>query len=113
MKLKVGMKIYMLNDNNKKALEERIIEKEIIEVGRKYFYTGTNWFDKYEINTMTTVDYRSKKVFLSKQELFDNEEKQELKFDIYQFMNQTRKLDKLSLGQLRRIKNILQESESK
>lgn len=105
MKIKVGMKIFMLNDYDKKTL----IEEEIIKVGRKYFYTGDKWYNKYDIETMRSADHRRTEVFLSEQELFDNKEAERLRNDISKLIRHTRTLDNLNLEQLRRIRDILKE----
>ena len=116
---KVGDTVYLFEDgeNTKRRLrgeplENKIIETTIIKIGRKYLTvnTGTQ-FDK-------TINYREKTnycedyyLYAEKQDIYDLVEKENLlhliykKVDLYNYSNK----NNISLDQLRRIKEILDE----
>ena len=118
-RIKVGAKCYLKAQGNEeryhrgKPMEEWIYEAEIIKVGRKYFTVKKDCSEiKYNIDDLTEVtDYCSDWEFhFDKQEILDEMEIKKLEWDIkIKFSGYGFNSSKLSLEQLRRIMDIINE----
>lgn len=99
----VGEKVYFYDTYCK-----GMVESTINKVGRKYFYIG--YFDR-KINKNTLVEEKDwgdcVRVFLSKQEYLDDQEKQRLYMKIRETFYKWGSEDKVTLEQLRKIAEIL------
>jgi hypothetical protein len=115
--MQVGDKVYLkaVNNNARYDKEVRIEEYEIKKIGRKYFEV---WEDNKEWTTVKfnvenkrqVTNYSPNwKLYFSKQEILDDEEKKSIErelSDVFRYSS-----SKLSLDQLRRIKTIIDENK--
>ena len=118
-RIKVGSKCYLKAQGNEerrhkgKPFEEWIYEAEIIKVGRKYFTVKCGvWDRKYRTDDLTEVtNYCSDWAFyFSKQDILDEMEIEKLEFFIKnRFSGYGKNPSKLTLEQLKRIYNIINE----
>lgn len=121
---KVGQTVYVEltgNASRGKATEQCIEEWEITSVGRKYIKAGrksdgTIWrettfeyrenYEKFVEKTDYCVDYI---LYMTRQEIERKFEKSKLLNEIETFFRDWNKPKKLSIGQLKRIKEILEK----
>lgn len=118
-RIKVGEKCYLKAQGNEerrhrgKSIEEWIYEVEITKVGRKYFTVKKGWEEiKYDINNLEEVtNYCSNwKFYFDKQEIINDMEIKKIERVIEaRFSKYGDNSSKLSLDQLRRIMNIIDE----
>lgn len=119
-RLKVGNKCYLKAQGNEerrhrgRPVEDWIREGEIVKVGRKHFTVKCEgWERKYHIEDFTEVtDYCSDWGFyFAKQDILEEMEIEKLEISIKsRFSGFGRNPSKLSLAQLRRISDIINES---
>lgn len=121
MELTVNQTVYLLRVGNNaryyknEQLESLIVEAKVQKVGRKYIEVLPNGrldtikFNKEDLKEVTnySADWE---LYLSKQEIYDNEEHSDLCFEIKSVFVKYGKID-LSLEQLRKIKAIIDESK--
>ncbi|MDR4910655.1 MULTISPECIES: beta barrel domain-containing protein [Bacillus] len=116
-KIKVGATVYLKPVNNAARYGRKdILEKNVLKKGRKYFYVGntgeteTRRMFKFSLEDMTHVTEYSAdwELYLSKQEIIDQEEKKKLIFDIRSVFDRWSSVD-LTLDQLRRVHAIISE----
>lgn len=116
-RIKVGIKVYLKPVNNAARYgNKEIIEKEILKVGRKYFFVGIKgetterWMTKFNIMDLRQVTQYANdwELYFSKQEILDEEEKEEIWRDLRLIFGGYGR-PTLSLDKLRRIKEIVSE----
>ena len=118
-RIKAGTKCYLKAQGNEaqrrkgKPIDELIFEAAIIKVGKKYFTVKCGCRDiKYSLEDFTEVtNYCSDwKFYFSKQDILDEMEIDNLERDIRnRFSGYGKNSSKLSLNQLRRITDIINE----
>lgn len=118
-RIKVGNKCYLKAQGNEtrrhigRPIEEWVYEAEIIKVGRKYFTVKRDYWEiKYDISSLKEVtNYCSDwKFYFSKEEVLEEMEIDKLESDIRsKFSRYGFNCSKLSLEQLRRIMDIINE----
>lgn len=118
-RIKAGNKCYLKAQGNEvrrhrgRPAEEWIYEGEIIKVGRKYFIVKCGCRDiKYSLEDFTEVtNYCSDwNFYFNKQDILDEMEVDNLERDIRnRFSGYGKNSSKLSLNQLRRITDIINE----
>jgi hypothetical protein len=114
--LTLGQKVYLKPVNNAARRNSEIREQTIVKIGRKYFFVGregeTNerFMTKFSIEDLREVTEYSAdwEVYFSRKEILDEEEFAELSRDIRLKFSSYGRLG-LTLGQLRRIKEIINE----
>ncbi|CAI6273794.1 hypothetical protein NRS6186_11415 [Bacillus subtilis] len=115
--IKVGSTVYLKPIYNAARYGRKdILEKIVLKKGRKYFYVGntgeteTRRMFKFSLEDMREVaEYSSDwELYLSKQEIIDEEEKEKLIFEMRSVFNRWSTAD-LTLDQLRRIHAIISE----
>ncbi|MGF2740747.1 MULTISPECIES: hypothetical protein [unclassified Bacillus (in: firmicutes)] len=115
--INVGTPVFLkpVNDAARYGRKE-VLEKTVLKKGKKYFYIGnmgeteTRRMLKFSLEDMTQVTEYSAdwELYLSKQEIIDEEEKEKLIFEIRSVFNRWSSVD-LTLDQLRRIHAIISE----
>ncbi len=123
---KVGQTVYVEltgNASRGKTPEQCIEEWEITYVGRKYieavkkdknqlrFKTVFEWREEYKSFVQKTVYSINYILYLTRQEIEEKREKNMLLNGIEKFFRDWSKPEKLSIGQLKRIKEILEEKD--
>lgn len=116
--MKVGDKVYLKPVNNqaryiKNTLLDNIKEATIEKIGKKYFYIKEYPIYKFGIEKMQDISNycANYEVYLSLQEIKDEEEYSNLLRDIDRELNKYGKID-LSLEQLRKIKEIIDSNKT-
>ena len=117
---KVGDTVYILDYHYKEDISNATIEEAVVTgVGRKYvsvklseyLHFNTDYKFHNELNKvyyLTSNDTRKNKLFRSMQDLYDWRESEDLYRDVRSFFGSVN--NNLTLDQLRRIKNIVDES---
>ena len=115
--MEVGQRVYLKPINNALRYGNEIRECVVIKVGRKYFYAykpgeREDFATKFNLETMFNVTTYSPdwKVYLSKQDIIDERESEELTASIRKQFDHYGK-SKLTLDQLRHIKRIIDGGE--
>jgi tRNA U34 5-carboxymethylaminomethyl modifying enzyme MnmG/GidA len=117
--LTVGQRVYLLRVGNNaryykgEPIEKLIEEVEIAKVGRKYIEIkfderfSTVKFNKEDLRQVTeySADW---KLYLSKQDIFNEKESEDLSWKIRQFFDYGAS-SKLTLEQLRKINDIIED----
>jgi hypothetical protein len=106
----VGMTVYLKPINNAARRSKDVQEGIVSKVGRKYFEVEGFYRTKFSIDELIEVSEYAPdwKVYLSKQELLDEQEFENLLRDIRLFFSNYGKVN-LTLDQLRKIKVIISE----
>jgi hypothetical protein len=106
----VGMTVYLKPINNAARRSKDVQEGIVSKVGRKYFEVEGFYRTKFSIDELIEVSEYAPdwKVYLSKQELLDEQEFENLLRDIRLFFSNYGKVN-LTLDQLRKIKAIISE----
>lgn len=114
--LAIGETVYLksVGNNARYDKEVRIVEFVVKKVGRKYFEVGEpddnnpRHFIKFNVEDMcqTTIYAADWQLYLSKQEILDEEEARKLTREIRDVFDRYGKVD-LTLEQLRKIKAII------
>lgn len=107
-KLKVGMNVWIKTTGNKARYGTEVYEAKVTKVGNKYFYLSGLECDKFDFEFgVEKTDYcKNYKVYLTKQEISDEEE-------FYKLRNKIRKAfgsltyKEFTLEQLRDINKIV------
>ncbi|MCY7947968.1 hypothetical protein P8891_06505 [Bacillus atrophaeus] len=116
-RIKVGTPVFLKPVNNAARYGRKdILEKVVLKKGRKYFYVGntgeteTRRMFKFSLEDMKQVTEYSAdwELYLSKQEIINQEEKRKLMFDIRSFFNRCSSSD-LTLDQLIKVHSIISE----
>ncbi|MGV4321238.1 beta barrel domain-containing protein [Bacillus mojavensis] len=119
MKIEVGVEVFLkpTERRGRTITDDDILERTILKVGRKYFHVGIkekpdHRMIKFEIDgLMQATDYSPDwEVYFSKQDIFDEEKRKDLLFNIRSKFNRYVTND-LSLDQLKRINEIINESK--
>jgi hypothetical protein len=117
-KLSVGLKVYLKPVNNAARYGDKELREQVIKkIGKKYFFVGTEesnnerfWhkFDIEELNEVTnySADWQ---FYFTKQDYLDDIEFNNLSNEIRGKFGSYGRLDDLTLDQLRRIKEIINE----
>ncbi|MFV4887538.1 hypothetical protein RY279_19035 [Bacillus velezensis] len=115
--IKVGIPVFLkpVNDAARYGRKD-VLEKTVLKIGKKYFYVGdtgeteTRRMFKFSLEDMTqATEYSADwELYLSKQEVIDEEEKERLIFEIRSVFNRWSSVD-LTLDQLRRIHAVISE----
>jgi len=111
-RLKVGLKVWT-RGSGRRALDSEMINECIVsKVGKKYFELNNDSRYKYQIENLRIVsDFSSSVVYFEKQPILDEIELAETREFLrksFDTLSHTR--SKYSLDQLRRVKQILDES---
>jgi hypothetical protein len=111
MKLEIGQKLFLKPVNNRARYgNNEIKEATVSKVGRKYFEVSELSRTKFEIDSLREVSeyVPDWEVYFSKQQILDEDEINKLTSDFRLFFTRFDQ-PKLSLEQLRKIKEIISE----
>ena len=106
MKLTKGQEVFVITNGG--TSREMITPDTITKVGREYFYVGMRG-DKYHIDTMCSATFGNDKVYLSLQDYEDEKEVKRLVAKIGNYMATYHYNKPLTLDQLNRIMEIINE----
>lgn len=123
--VEVGQVVYLKPGTNKGRYDKSICRGKVVKVGRKYYdvvlllningeYTESRAKYKYNIsdNTQVTNYCADYYVYFSEQDILDEEEFEDIRMDIRSLFDSSLSLKKvLSIEQLRRIKDIIEEGK--
>lgn len=119
-KIKVGQTVYVLPVNYRcsrdvynKSVKSQIQEVTVSKVGRVYFYLEKYCWLKFNLKTLQDMYPNTYQVYLSKEDLLKDVERQDLSLKILNDLSKLNQLKKMSLDQLKRIESIIEEENNK